>query len=34
MADAFGMTSTAVRVALSKARAFLRDCVSNELKKA
>ena len=34
MADGFGMTCTAVRVALSKARAFLRDCVSNELKKA
>jgi len=32
MADALGMTSTAVRVALSKARAFLRDCVSNELR--
>jgi RNA polymerase sigma-70 factor (ECF subfamily) len=31
MADGSGMTSTAVRVALSKARAFLRDCVSNEL---
>ena len=34
MADGLGMTSTAVRVALSKARAFLRDCVSFELKKA
>ena len=32
MADALGMTSTAVRVALSKARAFLRDCVSTELR--
>jgi RNA polymerase sigma-70 factor (ECF subfamily) len=34
MADSLGMTSTAVRVALSKARAFLRDCVSTEVKKA
>ena len=34
MAEGLGMTSTAVRVALSKARAFLRDCVSFELKKA
>ena len=34
MADGLGMTSTAVRVALSKARAFLRDCVSAELKNA
>ncbi len=34
MADGLGMTSTAVRVALSKARAFLRDCVSTELKNA
>ncbi len=32
IADGLGMTSTAVRVALSKARAFLRDCVSSELK--
>jgi len=32
MADGLGMTSTAVRVALSKARAFLRDCVTAELK--
>jgi RNA polymerase sigma-70 factor (ECF subfamily) len=32
LAHGLGMTSTAVRVALSKARAFLRDCVSNELK--
>ena len=34
MADSLGMTSTAVRVALSKVRAFLRDCVSIEVKKA
>lgn len=34
MADGLGMTSTAVRVALSKARAFLRACVSAELKNA
>ena len=34
MADGLGMTSTAVRVALSKARTFLRDCVSTELSKA
>lgn len=34
MAGGLGMTSTAVRVALSKARAFLRDCVSFELRKA
>ena len=34
MATGLGMTSTAVRVALSKARAFLRDCVSTELKNA
>ena len=34
MADGLGMTSTVVRVALSKARAFLRDCVSFELKRA
>ena len=33
MAEGSGMTSTAVRVALSKARAFLRDCVAAELKK-
>jgi RNA polymerase sigma-70 factor (ECF subfamily) len=32
MADSLGMTSTGVRVALSKARAFLRDCVASELK--
>lgn len=29
-----GLTSIAVRVALSKARAFLRECVSTELRKA
>ena len=34
MADGLGMTCTAVRVTLSKARAFLRDCVSAELKNA
>lgn len=34
MADALGMTALAVRVALSKARAFLRDCVVSELRKA
>lgn len=34
MAAGLGMTPTAVRVALSKARAFLRDCVSAELKNA
>ena len=34
MAEAAGMTSTAVRVALTKARAFLRDCVGNQLKKS
>jgi hypothetical protein len=34
MADGLGMTSSAVRVALSKARAFLCDCVSAELKNA
>jgi RNA polymerase sigma-70 factor (ECF subfamily) len=34
IAERIGMTSTAVRVALSKARAFLRDCVSTELRKA
>ncbi len=33
MAAGLGMTSTAVRVALSKARAFLRDCVAVELQK-
>jgi len=31
MAEATGMTSTAVRVALSKARAALRDCVNSKL---
>ncbi|CAN5886591.1 sigma-70 family RNA polymerase sigma factor [soil metagenome] len=34
IAEGSRMTSTAVRVALSKARAFLRDCVSAELHKA
>jgi RNA polymerase sigma-70 factor (ECF subfamily) len=34
MAAGLGMTSIAVRVALSKVRAFLRDCVSTELKNA
>ncbi|MEM7013266.1 MAG: sigma-70 family RNA polymerase sigma factor [Verrucomicrobiota bacterium] len=34
MAEAAGMTSVAVRVALTKARAFLRDCVSVELQKS
>ncbi|MEO6755420.1 MAG: sigma-70 family RNA polymerase sigma factor [Chthoniobacteraceae bacterium] len=34
MAQSSGMTSTAVRVALSKARTFLRDCLSVELHKA
>jgi RNA polymerase sigma-70 factor, ECF subfamily len=34
IATGTGMTSTAVRVALSKTRAFLRDCVSRELRKA
>lgn len=33
MAAGIGMTSTAVRVALSKARAFLRECVAVELQK-
>lgn len=32
MAQGIGITSTAVRVALSKVRTFLRDCVSTELK--
>jgi RNA polymerase sigma-70 factor (ECF subfamily) len=32
MTDAPGMTSTAVCVAFSKARAFLRNCVSMELR--
>ena len=31
MAEATGMTSTAVRVALSKARAALRDCINFQL---
>lgn len=31
MAAALGQTSTAVRVSLSKARAFLRDCVASEI---
>ena len=34
MAGASGMTSTAVRVALTKARAFLRDCVGTKLQKS
>jgi len=34
MAAGLGMTSTAVRVALSRARAFLRDCVAKELTNA
>ena len=34
IAEALGMTANAVRLALFKARAFLRDCVSNELKRA
>ncbi len=34
MSAALGMTSMAVRMALFKARSFLRDCVSSELKKA
>ena len=34
MAAGLGMTAAAVRVALTKARAFLRDCVSAELKNA
>lgn len=34
MASALGMTSTAVRLAMFKARAFLRDCISAELKRA
>jgi RNA polymerase sigma-70 factor (ECF subfamily) len=33
MAAGLGMTSIAVRMALFKARSFLRDCVSTELKK-
>ena len=31
MAEAAGMTSTAVRVALSKARVVLRDCIHSQL---
>jgi len=34
MAEALGMTSTAVRVALSKARAALRDCINSQLQQA
>jgi RNA polymerase sigma-70 factor (ECF subfamily) len=34
MAEAAGMTSTAVRVALSKARVALRDCVNSQLQQA
>jgi len=34
MAEALGMTANAVRLALFKARSFLRDCVSNELRRA
>lgn len=34
MAEEAGMSCTAVRVALTKARAFLRDCVAKELKRA
>jgi RNA polymerase sigma-70 factor (ECF subfamily) len=34
MASALGMTPTAVRLAMFKARAFLRDCISSELKRA
>lgn len=34
MAAESGMSSLAVRVALSKARAFLRDCVASELQKS
>lgn len=34
MATALGMTPTAVRLAMFKARAFLRDCISAELKRA
>ena len=34
MAEAAGMTSTAVRVALSKARAALRDCIYFQLQQA
>ena len=34
MAEAVGMTSIAVRVALSKARVALRDCINSQLKRA
>jgi len=34
MASALGLTPTAVRLAMFKARAFLRDCISAELKRA
>ena len=34
MAEATNMTSNAVRIALTKARAFLRDCVGTELRKS
>lgn len=34
MAAALGMTPTAVRLAMFKARAFLRDCIAAELKRA
>jgi len=34
MAEAAGMTSTAVRVALSKARVALRDCITSQLQQA
>ena len=34
MAEAVGMTSTAVRVALSKARVTLRDCIHSQIQPA
>ena len=34
MAEAAGMTSNAVRVALSKARVALRDCISSQIQSA
>ncbi len=34
MAEAAGMTATAVRVALSKARVALRDCINSQLQQA
>ena len=34
MAAGLGMTRIAVRLAMFKARAFLRDCISAELKRA